>query len=219
MNRYVPLDDCLAPLPVSSTGNSYSWPAPWPQRLSNKPPSLSAEGDAEEIFYEDTKHWSALVSDVYLEGLSINWSSVRNVMDMNAGYGGFAAALIDLPLWVMNVIPVNKADTLSMIFDRGLIGVYHDWCESFNTYPRTYDLLHSSFLFKNLTQRCNIKDVAVEMDRVLRPGGLVLIQDTVETIDDLSPIFLSFHWSLTLHQDQFLVGKKGFWRPDGNIRR
>ena len=65
----------------------------------------------------------------------------------------FAAALIDLPLWVMNVIPVKEPDTLSVIFERGLIGVYHDWCESFNTYPRTYDLLHSSFLFKKLTQR------------------------------------------------------------------
>ncbi|GFY83482.1 S-adenosyl-L-methionine-dependent methyltransferases superfamily protein [Actinidia rufa] len=215
---YVPLDSCLAPLPVAGTGNSYSWPAPWPNRLSSKPPGLSAEHDAEEIFYEDTKHWSALVSDVYLEGLAINWSNVRNVMDMNAGFGGFAAALIDLPLWVMNVIPVKEPDTLSVIFDRGLIGVYHDWCESFNTYPRTYDLLHSSFLFKKLTQRCNIVDVAVEMDRILRPGGYVLLQDTVEMINNLSPIFRSLHWSITLYQEQFLVGTKGFWRPDEKIK-
>lgn len=65
----------------------------------------------------------------------------------------FAAALINQPLWVMNVVPVHEQDTLSVIFDRGLIGVYHDWCESFNTYPRTYDLLHSSFLLGNLTKR------------------------------------------------------------------
>ena len=65
----------------------------------------------------------------------------------------FAAALTNLPLWVMNVVPVNGSDTLHVIFDRGLIGIYHDWCESLNTYPRTYDLLHSSFLFGDLTQR------------------------------------------------------------------
>lgn len=65
----------------------------------------------------------------------------------------FAAALIDQPLWVMNVVPINGPDTLPVIFDRGLIGIYHDWCESLNTYPRTYDLLHSSFLFRNLTER------------------------------------------------------------------
>ncbi|KAI8540135.1 hypothetical protein RHMOL_Rhmol09G0238700 [Rhododendron molle] len=212
---YTPLDSCLAPLPVDSMGNSYSWPEEWPKRLTSKPPHLSAERDAEEIFYEDTKHWSTLVSDVYLEAAAINWSSVRNVMDMNAGYGGYAAALIDMPLWVMNVIPVNGPDTLSVIFDRGLIGVYHDWCESFNTYPRTYDLLHSSFLFKNLTQRCDIMQVAVEMDRILRPGGFVLVQDTVEMINVLTPIFRSLHWSIDLFQEQFLLGKKGFWRPDG----
>ncbi|GLT26254.1 hypothetical protein SLA2020_013360 [Shorea laevis] len=210
---YTPLINCLSRLPADSKGNLYSWPPPWPQRLSSKPPRLSAEPDAEEIFNEDTKHWSALVSDVYLDSLSINWSSVRNVIDMNAGFGGFAAALIDLPVWVMNVIPIHEQDTLPLIFDRGLIGIYHDWCESFNTYPRTYDLLHSSFLFQNLTRRCDIIDVAVEMDRILRPGGYVLIQDTMEMIGKLNPLLRSLHWSTSLYQDQFLVGMKGFWRP------
>ncbi|XP_052186479.1 probable methyltransferase PMT23 [Diospyros lotus] len=213
---YVPLDSCLASLPAGSTDNSYGWPSSWPKRLTSMPPSLSSiEREAQENFNEDTKRWSALVSDVYLEGLAINWSSVRNVMDMNAGYGGFAAALINLPLWVMNVIPVNGPDTLSVIFDRGLIGIYHDWCESFNTYPRTYDLLHSSFLFKNLSQRCDIIEVAVEMDRILRPGGILLVQDTVEMINNLSPILRSLHWSINMYQAHILVGKKGFWRPDG----
>ncbi|PIN14580.1 Sterol 24-C-methyltransferase [Handroanthus impetiginosus] len=128
---YVPLESCLIPLP----GDSYKWPSPWPDRLIDIPPTLSTERNAEETFKGDTKHWSALVSEVYLGSVGINWSTVRNVMDMNAGYGGFATALINLPLWVMNVVPIHEPDTLSAIFDRGLIGVYHDWCESFNTYP------------------------------------------------------------------------------------
>uniref|UniRef100_A0A2N9GRQ5 Methyltransferase n=1 Tax=Fagus sylvatica TaxID=28930 RepID=A0A2N9GRQ5_FAGSY len=132
---YVALSRCLSLLPVDSMGNLFSWPMPWPKRLISKPSSLLTESGAEKMFYEDTKHWSALVSDVYLNDLAINWSSVRNVMDMNAHYGGFAAALIDLPVWVMNVIPIDVPDTLSIIFDRGLIGIYHDWCESLNTYP------------------------------------------------------------------------------------
>lgn len=207
---YAPLINCLSRLPADTNGNLNSWPSPWPERLSSKPPSLSA---AEEIFNKDTKHWSTLVSDVYLEGLSINWTSVRNVMDMHAGYGGFAAALIDQPLWVMNVVPIHAKDTLSIIFDRGLIGIYHDWCESFNTYPRTYDLLHSSFLFQHLTRRCDTIDVAVEMDRILRPGGYVLIQDTTEMIQKLTTVLHSLHWTTNLYQDQYLVGRKGFWRP------
>ncbi|GAV88083.1 Methyltransf_29 domain-containing protein [Cephalotus follicularis] len=210
---YVPLKGCLPSLPENSKGNLNSWPSQWPKRLTSKPPSLSTEPDAEIMFYEDTRHWSALVSDVYLDGLAINWSSVRNVMDMNAGYGGFAAALIDQPLWVMNVIPINAEDTLPIIFDRGLIGIYHDWCESFNTYPRTYDLLHSSFLLRNLTQRCNVSNVLVEMDRILRPGGYFLVQDTMDFISQLIPFLHSLGWSTNLYQDQFLIGNKGFWRP------
>ncbi|XP_016477427.2 LOW QUALITY PROTEIN: putative methyltransferase PMT23 [Nicotiana tabacum] len=215
---YAPLDNCLVPLPTSSIGNTYGWPAPWPQRLNNKPQRLSLKTDAEEVFDEDTKHWAALVSDVYIGGLAINWSSVRNVMDMNAGYGGFASAIIDRPLWVMNVVPITGPDTLSVIFDRGLIGMYHDWCESFNTYPRTYDLLHSSFLFGNLTQRCGLAEAVVEMDRILRPGGFLLVQDTMQILNELSSILRSLHWSVTLHQEQFLVGKKGFWRPNDKVR-
>ncbi|XVF24172.1 hypothetical protein REPUB_Repub13aG0104500 [Reevesia pubescens] len=195
---YEPLSYCISRLPVDSKGNLLSWPAPWPQRLSSKPSSLPSEPDAEDIFNEDTKHWAALVSDVYLDGLAINWARIRNVMDMNAGYGGFAAALNELPLWVMNVVPIDAQDTLSIIFGRGLIGVYHDWCESFNTYPRTYDLLHSSFFFRNLKERCDIIDVAVEMDRILRSGGYILVQDTIETIKKLNSILLSLHWSTSL---------------------
>lgn len=209
---YVPLDSCLAPLPVDGAGNSYSWPPTWPERLSNTPQSLSQ--DSEESYAKDTKYWASLVFDTYPKDLAINWSSARNVMDMNAGYGGFAAALIDFPLWVMNIVPVNGPDTLPIIFDRGLIGIYHDWCESLNTYPRTYDLLHSNFLFTNLTQRCDIVVVAVEMDRILRPGGFVIIQDTVEMVNMLWPILNSFHWSVSTYDRNFIVGKKGFWRPD-----
>lgn len=210
---YVPLSGCLPRLPVDSMGNLVGWPTQWPDRISSKPPSLTTLSDAEEMFIEDTKHWASLVSDVYLDGPAINWSSVRNIMDMNAGYGGFAAALIDLPYWVMNVVPTHMEDTLPIIFDRGLIGIYHDWCESLNTYPRTYDLLHASFLFRNLTQRCDIIDVAVEMDRILRPGGYILVQDTMEMVNKLNSVLRSMQWSTSLYQGQFLVGNKGFWRP------
>ncbi|KZV39273.1 hypothetical protein F511_14574 [Dorcoceras hygrometricum] len=206
---YSPLDSCLVPLP----NNSQKWPSYWPERLSDVPPSLSSEPDAEETFKADTRHWSALISEVYLEGLAINWASVRNVMDMNAHYGGFASALIKLPLWVMNIVPIHEPDTLSVIFDRGLIGLYHDWCESLNTYPRTYDLLHSSFLFGKLIKRCDVIETAAEMDRVLRPGGYLLVQDSMEMINKLIPILKSLDWSVNVHQEQFLVGKKGFWRP------
>lgn len=41
----------------------------------------------------------------------------------------FAAAMIDnkIDCWVLNVVPVNEPNTLPVIYDRGLIGVIHDW--------------------------------------------------------------------------------------------
>lgn len=45
------------------------------------------------------------------------------------GIGRFAAALIEQNLnsWVMNVVPVSGPNTLPVIYDRGLLGVMHDW--------------------------------------------------------------------------------------------
>ncbi|WOL06344.1 putative methyltransferase PMT23 [Canna indica] len=217
---YAPLDSCLRQIPVVSSGQQDNWPTSWPDRLKSKPLSLSEENYhkyAEENVINNTKYWENLVNEVYLQDLAINWSKIRNVMDMNAGFGGFAAALVKLPLWVMNIVPINTPDTLRIIFDRGLIGIYHDWCESLNTYPRTYDLLHPTFLFENLTERCDIVDVVVEMDRILRPGGYVLIQDTAAMIKRLRPVLHSLHWVTTLHKQQILVGKKGFWRPGSEV--
>jgi hypothetical protein len=65
----------------------------------------------------------------------------------------FAAALASQPVWVMNVVPVDASNTLPVIFDRGLFGIYHDWCESFSSYPRTYDLLHADHIFSRLKKR------------------------------------------------------------------
>lgn len=65
----------------------------------------------------------------------------------------FAAALSDHKVWVMNVVPVHAPDTLPIVFERGLVGVYHDWCESFGSYPRSYDLLHADHLFSRLKNR------------------------------------------------------------------
>ncbi|XP_065871048.1 probable methyltransferase PMT23 [Euphorbia lathyris] len=210
---YVPLSGCLSRLPVDSSGNPVSWPGQWPVRL-NQAPSLSNDQVALQKFLADRKHWSVLVSDIYLNAKFLNWTNVRNVMDMNAGYGGFAAALVDLPHWVMNVVQFDTKDTLPLIFERGLIGVYHDWCEPFNTYPRTYDLLHSSFLFKNLMQRCELVVIAVEIDRIVRPGGYVVVQDTMEMMHKLASILRSLHWKTLLHGGQYLFAQKGSWRPN-----
>ncbi|XP_028060466.1 probable methyltransferase PMT12 [Camellia sinensis] len=47
----------------------------------------------------------------------------------------------------MNVVLVSGFNTLPVIYDCGLVGVMHDRCEPFDTYPRTYDLLNTVGLF------------------------------------------------------------------------
>ena len=69
-------------------------------------------------------------------------------MNMNAKLGGFTASLAKYSVWVMNVVPSDSdKDTLGVIYERGFIGTYQDWCEALSTYPRTYDLLHADGVF------------------------------------------------------------------------
>ena len=65
-------------------------------------------------------YWSKL-------GTKIKPDTIRNVMDMKANLGSFAAALKDKDVWVMNVVPENEQNTLKIIYDRGLIGTVHNW--------------------------------------------------------------------------------------------
>lgn len=57
------------------------------------------------------------------------YNMVRNVLDMNAHFGGFNSALLEAgkSVWVMNVIPTTGPNYLPLILDRGFLGVLHDW--------------------------------------------------------------------------------------------
>lgn len=171
-----------------------------------------------EKLIADTEHWKAIVDKSYLTGMGIDWSNIRNIMDLKAINGGFAAALSQQKVWVMNVVPMHAPDTLPIIFERGLVGVYHDWCESFGTYPRSYDLLHADHLFSRLKNRCKQPvGIVVEMDLLLRPNGWAIIRDKVEILDLLEGIFRSLHWEIcmTYNQDKegIMCVRKTLWRP------
>lgn len=57
------------------------------------------------------------------------FNMIRNVMDMNAYYGGLSSAFLEenKAVWVMNVVPVGAPNTLPLILDQGFAGVLHDW--------------------------------------------------------------------------------------------
>lgn len=100
----------------------------WPARLTTAPSRALVMKNGIDVFEADTRRWARRVA-YYKNSLNLKLGTlaVRNIMDMNAFFGGFAAALKADPVWVMNVVPARKLSTLSVIYDRGLIGVYHDW--------------------------------------------------------------------------------------------
>ncbi|GAB4827505.1 hypothetical protein Ancab_034388 [Ancistrocladus abbreviatus] len=194
---YVNLKPCITRLPDSGFGANVP---EWPARLETPPDRLqSIQIDAytsrKELFKAESKFWDEIIEG-YVRILHWKKMRLRNVLDMKAGFGGFAAALINQNLnsWVLNVVPVSGPNTLPVIYDRGLTGVMHDWCEPFDTYPRTYDLLHAASLFSVERKRCNITSIMLEMDRILRPGGHVYIRDSLSVINELKEIAKAVGW-------------------------
>ncbi|KAG9451672.1 hypothetical protein H6P81_004576 [Aristolochia fimbriata] len=198
----------------------------WPERLSKPPQRVSLMKNGIDVFEADIRRWTRRVA-YYKQTLDIKFgnSAIRNVMDMNAVFGGFAAALLSHPVWVMNVVPSQKPSTLGVIYDRGLIGVYHDWCEPFSTYPRTYDLIHVVGI-ESLTKdsssgkrRCHLVDLMVEIDRILRPEGTVLVRDIPEVVDKVARVARGVRWKAVVHdpepesngREKILVATKTFW--------
>ncbi|KAL3614663.1 hypothetical protein CASFOL_041420 [Castilleja foliolosa] len=222
---YVPLQSCMHRVPLLETERGSQWPEEWPDRLQTPPYWLNGTQmgiygkPAPDDFTSDYKHWKRMVSELYMNNLGISWSHVRNVMDMRAVYGGFAAALKDLKVWVMNVVNVDSPDTLPIIYERGLFGIYHDWCESFSTYPRTYDLLHADHLFSTLKKRCNLMTIMAEIDRIVRPGGKLIVREDSSTIAEIVDLLKSLHWEVYFakNQDGILSAQKTEWRPDSYV--
>ncbi|KAG5222824.1 methyltransferase [Salix suchowensis] len=173
-------------------------------------------------------HRSATIASNQIQHVEDSCKALQeaNVMDMNTVYGGFAAAVIDDPLWVMNVVSSYAANTLPVVFDRGLIGTFHDWCEAFSTYPRTYDLLHLDGLFTAESHRCDMKYVLLEMDRILRPAGYAIIRESSYFADAISTIARGMRWSCRREDTEYgaekekvLICQKKLWHSSNQSSR
>lgn len=133
-HRYRKMETCITPLPEVLDKKEVAGGAlaKWPARLKAVPPRIasgSIPGMTAESFRDDTMLWVKRVN-YYKTSLITPLASgrYRNIMDMNAGLGGFAAALVKDPVWVMNVMPSDAKDnTLGVIYERGLIGTYQNW--------------------------------------------------------------------------------------------
>ena len=59
--------------------------------------------------------------------------------------------------------------------------------------------------------------IVVEMDRILRPGGWVIVRDKVIILDPLEGILRSLKWDIRMtfakDKEGILVAQKTSWRP------
>ncbi|XP_044492460.1 probable methyltransferase PMT15 isoform X2 [Mangifera indica] len=226
MAWYTKMEDCLTPLPdvldiKEIAGGKL---ANWPERLTAVPPRIysgSLNGITAEIFREDTELWKKRVA--YYKSVDYQLAQngrYRNLLDMNSYLGGFAAAVVDDPVWVMNMVPVEaEINTLGVIYERGLIGSYQNWCEAMSSYPRTYDFIHAASVFSLYKDRCEMEDILLEMDRILRPEGSVIIRDDVDMLVKIKSLIDGMQWDgrITDHEDgphqrqKILFAVKQYW--------
>ncbi|KAK6146418.1 hypothetical protein DH2020_020287 [Rehmannia glutinosa] len=224
MLRYKKMDTCITPFPDVKSANEVAGGQlkKFPARLFDVPPRIrngDVPGVTPESYEEDNKLWKKHVNAYKRINRLLGTTRYRNIMDMNAGLGGFAAALESSKLWVMNVVPTIAPNTLGVIYERGLIGIYHDWCEGFSTYPRTYDLVHANGLFNLYRDKCQFEDILLELDRILRPEGTVILRDGVEVLNKVMKIAGGMRWETKMmdHEDgplvpeKILVAVKQYW--------
>ncbi|KAK1326871.1 putative methyltransferase PMT15 [Acorus calamus] len=223
---YTKMEICITPLPEAKDIKEVAGGElkRWPERLTVVPPRInsgSIRGVSPDMFTQDTDLWKRRLG--YYKRVNNQLSQkgrYRNLLDMNARFGGFAAALANDPVWVMNVVPtISPVNTLGVIYERGLIGTYQDWCEAMSTYPRTYDLLHADSVFTLYNDRCDMDDILLEMDRVLRPEGTVIFRDDVDVLVKVKAITDGMKWESMIvdHEDgpmereKILMAVKTYW--------
>lgn len=67
--------------------------------------------------------------------------------------------------------------------------------------------------------RCKMEDIVLEMDRVLRPEGSVIVRDDVDVLLKVKAIAEAMQWETTiadhetgpLHREKILLAVKQYW--------
>ncbi|KAF6134076.1 hypothetical protein GIB67_005086 [Kingdonia uniflora] len=212
---------------------------PWPSRANLNSTELRIHGVHSEDFSEDAINWNSVVRNYWSllsplifsdhpkrpgdEDPSPPYNMLRNVLDMNARFGGFNSALLEAgkTVWVMNVVPTHSPNYLPLILDRGFVGVLHDWCEAFPSYPRSYDMVHADRLLSLETSqqhRCSTLDLFTEIDRLLRPEGWVILRDTAPLIETARALATRLRWDVRVmeiessSEEKLLFGQKPFFK-------
>ncbi|KAG5148849.1 hypothetical protein JHK82_015730 [Glycine max] len=175
---YKKMEDCVTP-----SKSSGPW-KPFQERINVVPFRIISgfvPGVSVKAFEEDNRLWKKHVNAYKRINKIISSGRYRNIMDMNAGLGSFAAALESPKL-----------------------------CEAFSTYPRTYDLIHANGVFSLYKNVCNAEDILLEMDRILLPEGAVIFRDQANMLMQVKRTVKGMRWNTKMvdHEDGPLVSEK-----------
>lgn len=100
-------------------------------------------------------------------------------------------------------------------------------CEAFSTYPRTYDLVHAGDIFSDIESKsCSAVDLLIEIDRILRPKGFIIVRDKQRIVDYVKSYLKSLHWEIVgtakesehSEDNTVLVIQKKMWRTSESVR-
>lgn len=146
---YVPMRPCVVPQPKGLENIAVGKIAKWPERLTAPSDRLKLLNKRTYAFKEDTKLWQERISHYKNLWADLRSNQIRNVMDMYTEFGGFGAALANSDVWTMNVVSSYAANTLGVVYDRGLIGAVHDWYRALSLSLSLPILLSRSFVYEN----------------------------------------------------------------------
>ncbi|KAI3984823.1 hypothetical protein MKX01_039440 [Papaver californicum] len=223
----VPMEACITPYSEQSHISRGSGLAPWPR--------LADFGYSSEAFEKDTPQGRDLLESLESKN-EAGFFKKLDGYETNMGY--FAAALKEKDVWVMNVVPEDGANTLKLIYDRGLIGTVHSCIiccstgvkHSQPTLEPSYDLLHAWTVLSDIDRKgCSIEDLLLEMDRLLRPTGFIIIRDKRPLVESIKKYLPALRWEAVATADGqsdsdqdkdevVFVIQKTLWLTNDNLR-
>ncbi|KAF3643662.1 putative methyltransferase PMT21 [Capsicum annuum] len=193
---YTPLRPCVVvPNPAAKKLKLDALPK-WPERLHVAPERISdLRGGSAGAFKHDDGKWKARMKHYKKLLPAIGTDKIRNVMDMNTLYGGFAAAVIDDPLWVMNVVSSYAPNTLPVVLS-----------EHFMTGVRL-SLHIRGHTISCMSMASSLRKV-IEMDRILRPLGYAIIRESSYFVDAIATMAKGTRWSCRKEETEYGVDKE-----------
>lgn len=126
-----------------------------------------------------------LVEDV----LAHTNGSVRVGLDLGGGSGTFAARMRDLNVTIITSTLNLGGPFSEMVALRGLLPLYLSVAQRLPFFDNTLDLVHSMHVLSYWMPAVSLEFLLFDVDRVLRPGGLLWLDHFFATADQMASTF------------------------------